>query len=451
MIYPFLKSITRLALKIYFKKIHVKGLENIPKEGPFLIVSNHPSSFLDPINIALFVKHRISFLAKGEMFKNKIIASILRRLNILPIYRAQDDPSMLTKNQEVFKGCYKKLSDNGVILIFPEGTSESERKLRKIKTGAARIALGTVKENNYNLNVKILPVGLNYTKSSRFRSELSIQFGIPLESKDYIESYKKEEVIGVKKLTGDIEVGIKSLIVNIDKEEYNLLVERIESLYKNRLLKDNSFVIKDQFTKIEISQGIYDAIKHFQKTDIVLFHQMKTKIDDYFLNLKDMNLSDKAIEKGNQLGNLWFYFLKSLLILIIGFPVWLFGYINSFIPYKIPRLIALKITDSEAFYGALLMSIGTFSFVLFYALTTYLSWYFIHSIGFTICYCIALPLSGFFTIFYARIARRFYYNWQFISRFFSKQNLLVQLMSNRNSIIKELEVITDKFKSSNPS
>jgi 1-acyl-sn-glycerol-3-phosphate acyltransferase len=451
MIYTVLKSITRLALKVYFKKIHIKGLENIPDNGSFLIVANHPSSFLDPINIAVFVKHRISFLAKGAMFENKIVARILRRLNLLPIYRAQDNPAMLGKNQEVFKGCYKKLSDNGVIMIFPEGTSESERKLRKIKTGAARIALGTTKENNYNLNVKILPVGLNYTKSSRFRSELFIQFGVPLESNDYIEPYKKEEITGVKKLTNDIEQRIKNLIVNIDKEEYNLLVERIESLYKNRLLKDNASDKTDQFTEIEISQGIYLAIKHFQKTDTMLFHQMKTKIDDYFLNLKDMKLSDKAIEKGDQLGNLWYYFFKSLLILIIGFPIWLFGYINSFIPYKIPRLIALKITDSEAFYGALLMSIGTLSFVLFYALTTYITWIFTHSIGFTICYGFALPLSGFFTIFYARIARRFYHNWQLISRFFSKQNLLVQLMSNRNNIIKELEVIAEKFNNSNPS
>jgi glycerol-3-phosphate O-acyltransferase / dihydroxyacetone phosphate acyltransferase len=447
MIYTILKSIARLALKVYFKKIHIKGLENIPESGPFLIVANHPSSFLDPVSIAVLVKHRISFLAKAVMFENKIIAKILTNLNLVPIYRAQDDPKMLSKNEETFKGCYKKLSDKGVVMIFPEGTSESERRLRKIKTGTARIALGTAKENDFNLNVKILPVGLNYTKSSRFRSELFIQFGIPLESKYYMEEYQKQEIDTVKKLTDDIEKRIKNLIINIDKEEYDILVERIESLYKKRLLEENSIVSQDQFTKIEISQGIYEAINHFQKTDIDLFHQMKTRIDDYFLNLQLMNLSDKAIEKGDQLGNLWSYFFKSLLFLVLGFPVWIFGYLNSFIPYKIPRMIALKITDSEAFYGALLMSIGTFSFVIFYALTTFFSWYFVHSVWFTICYGIALPLSGFFTIFYARIARRFYYNWQLISRFFSKQKLLMQLLSDRNGIINELEIIKERYSS----
>ena len=247
-------------------------------------------------------------------------------------------------------------------------------------------------------------------------------------------------------LTNDIENNINKLIINIDKEEYDVLVERVESLYKSTLLKNLSSN-KSAFTSVQISKGIYEAIKHFQVNDKVLFHEMKTKIDDYFLNLKIMNLSDKTIENGSELGNLWHYFLKSFLLLIIGFPIWLFGYINSFIPYKLPRFIALKITDSKAFYGALLMALGTFSFIICYGFITLLAWYFTHSILFTLSYCLALPISGFFTIFYARIARRFYYNWQFTSRFFSKQQLLIQLMSDRNNIIQELEMIKEQFDS----
>ena len=445
MIYSFFKMLVRYALKVYFRKIHIEGTENIPSEGPFLIVANHPSSFLDPISIAVLVKQRISFLAGGFMFKNKIAAAILTRLNIVPIYRAQDNPNDLSKNKEVFRGCYEKLGNKGVIMIFPEGTSENERRLRKVKTGAARIALGTSKENNFNLNVKIIPVGLNYTKSSRFRSELFIQFGKPLETDNYIEEYKIDEFTIAKKLTDDIERSIKDLIIDIDKEEYDVLVKRVESLYKSKLI-ENSVYETETFPEIKISQRIYEAIKHFQKNDADLFHQIKTKIDDYFLNLESMSLSDKAIEKGGQLGNILQYFIKTIIILTAGFPLWLFGYINSFIPYRLPRFIALKITKSEAFYGALLMSLGTFSFVIFYSLITCLVWVFTHSPLLTTCYGIALPLTGFFTIFYTRIARRFYFNWQFISRFYSSQNLLVQLVSDRNNIIKDLEIIAEKFK-----
>jgi 1-acyl-sn-glycerol-3-phosphate acyltransferase len=79
------------------------------------------------------------------------------------------------KNDEMFKACFDKLENKGVILIFPEGTSKTERILRSIKTGAARIALGTSRNNDFNINVTILPVGLNYSNSSRFRSEMSVE------------------------------------------------------------------------------------------------------------------------------------------------------------------------------------------------------------------------------------------------------------------------------------
>ena len=445
MIYSFFKILIRYALKVYFRKIHIEGIEHIPKEGPFLIVANHPSSFLDPISIAVLVKQKISFLAGGFMFKNKIVASFLKGFNIVPIYRAQDNPNDLRKNKEVFRGCYDKLSKKGVIMIFPEGTSENERRLRKVKTGAARIALGTSKENDFNLNVKIVPVGLNYTKSSKFRGELFIQFGEPLETNNYIEEYKKDEFSAGKKLTDDIEKSIKNLIIDIDKEEYDNLVERVESLYKSKLIKISN-AENEPFPEVKVTQRIYEAIKYFQKNEIDLFHDMKAKIDDYFLNLKTMNLSDKAMEKGGQLGNILQYFTKSIIILILGFPIWLFGYLNSFIPYQVPRIVALKITDSDAFYGALLMSFGTLSFILFYSVNIYLVWFFTLSPILTIAYGIALPLSGFFTIFYARIARRFYYNWQFISRFYSSQNLMVQLVSDRNQITKELENIAEQYR-----
>jgi 1-acyl-sn-glycerol-3-phosphate acyltransferase len=55
---------------------------------------------------------------------------------------AQDDPRLMQQNDEIFSKCFEHLKNNGAILIFPEGISLTNRQLRKIKTGAARIALG---------------------------------------------------------------------------------------------------------------------------------------------------------------------------------------------------------------------------------------------------------------------------------------------------------------------
>lgn len=442
MIYNFLKNICKLALKIYFRKIHIEGKSKVPKEGPFLIVANHPSSFLDPINIAINVKPKISFLAKGVMFKNKIVASVLRGLNMIPIYRAQDDPKMVNKNVEVFKGCYKKLNNNGVIMIFPEGTSEMERRLRKIKTGAARIALGAEKENDYNLNLKIVPVGLNYTKLSRFRSEVFVNFGEPINVGDYFDAYKKDEIKTTKILTEKIETDIRSLMIAVDKEENDELVERIESIYKNTLnakKEDENEIINN----LKSSQKITEAVSYFQTKNPKLYNDTATKIDCYFLKLKRVKLSDKSLENHNS--KLFRKMLKSTLALVLGFPLWLFGIATSYIPYKLPRMVALKITDSEAFYGALLMSLGTFFFILFYSAEIFVFWYFIKIPILTITFGVLLVLSGFFTIYYARNARRLFFNLHL----YNKKHIAKKLLKERNQLINNFEKIRTLYLAEN--
>lgn len=429
----------RLALKVYFQKQHIKGLQNIPIEGPFLIVANHPSSFLDPISIAILVNKKISFLAKATMFSNKIAAKLLYKLNIVPIYRAQDNPNKLGNNKAVFKACFEKLSEKGVIMIFPEGTSENERRLRPIKTGAARIALGTAKENNYELNVKILPVGLNYTKSSKFRSELSIEFGTPIDTNDFIESFKENETLTAKKLTAIIENSIKELIINIDKEECNELIEKIEIIYKTEL-SPNSVL------PINISQEIVSGVQYFQGNHPSIFNDTKFRIDNYFEKLNQAQTTDKSIGQSDEKSSLIITALKSVLKLLLGFPLWLIGIIHSYIPYRLTRIIALKITKDEAFYGALLMSVGTLLFIFFYGLSIFLLWIIFRIPLLTLIHTISLPLIGFFTIYYARFARKFYYNWKFFSSAYSKQQFISELITERKNIIEDLDLMRKNLK-----
>lgn len=443
MVYSFLKTICKLILKVYFRNVHVEGIQHIPEQGPYLIVANHPSTFLDPISIAVHVKHKISFLAKGVLFQNKLVGALLKKLNMVPIYRAQDNPKMLNKNAEVFKSCYEKLNHKGVIMIFPEGTSEMERRLRKIKTGAARIALGAEKENAYSLGLKILPVGLNYTKSSRYRSEVFVNFGKAIDVKDYLDDYSKNEVNAAKNLSDKIEEELRSLIIAIDKEEHEELVERIESIYKNTLLEKEP---GNKISDVKSSQAIIEAIDYFQQNDSVLFDQTAKKIDDYYLKLNRLNLSNKTLEKSENKIQLVIDMMGSFFTLLLGFPIWLFGITASYIPYKLPRLIALKITsEDDAFYGGLLMSLGTFCFILFYGLEIFIFWWLTKTTVLTILFGILLVASGFFTIYYARNARRFYFNLKLVGKLLNKSQLTKDLIENRKELIAVLEKLREQY------
>lgn len=97
---------------------------------------------MDPIVLARLINRKIYFLGKGELFKGAIISWLRNSLNIIPVYRKQDNPSELNKNADTFRKCYEHLEKDGVILTFPEGVSITERKLKLIKGGASHIALG---------------------------------------------------------------------------------------------------------------------------------------------------------------------------------------------------------------------------------------------------------------------------------------------------------------------
>jgi glycerol-3-phosphate O-acyltransferase/dihydroxyacetone phosphate acyltransferase len=426
----------RLALKVYFKKITVKGSEYVPKEGPIIMVSNHPSGYFDPLCICAVLDPKISFLGKSTIFSTKLLSLIFENINIVPVYRVKDDPNNKGKNAEMFQACYNKLAKKGLILIFPEGTSKSDRRLGSIKTGAARIALGAAKVNGYAVKPKLLPVGLNYSNSSKFRSDLRVDFGSPLSSEAYFDTFKSDEVLAVKVLTTDIESSMKSLIINIDNSEYEELVLKIEKIINAKNAENN----------VSRSQSIYDAIIYYQKNNIALYEQTKHKIDDYFINLDEMGISDRSLRSISDIDNIWKYILKTLAYAFFGFPIWLFGVIHGYPPYIIAKSMTPKVTGRREFYGAVGMMIGMASFLVIYSIYLLISWLIFHSFVITITYFIVLPITAVFCLYYARMVRKLYHNLKTSSKMFSAQGVLVGLISDRNDILEELEEIGIDFR-----
>ena len=182
----------RTTVRIFFRSIIIRNQESIPEKGPLLVLANHPSTFLDPIVIASLLDRKVFFLAKGELFKSKFAKWFFPKLRMIPVYRKQDDPSQMSKNQDTFKKCFEHLEKGGAILMFPEGISITERKLRPIKTGAARIVLGAEANNDFSLNSSIVTIGLNYANPHRFNRDLFINIDNPIHVADYKKEYEAD-------------------------------------------------------------------------------------------------------------------------------------------------------------------------------------------------------------------------------------------------------------------
>ena len=95
-------ALLRFALRIYFRRIEVAGLEHVPSDTPVIFVLNHPNALVDPCFLLCLAPRRVSFLAKAPLFHMPVIGSLVRALDSLPVYRSQDEGSDTAKNHETF-------------------------------------------------------------------------------------------------------------------------------------------------------------------------------------------------------------------------------------------------------------------------------------------------------------------------------------------------------------
>src|SRR5919199_4131343 len=175
-----LVAVLRVALRVFFRRIEVVGGERVPRGGACVFVLNHPNALVDPVFILCHAPRRVSFLAKEPIFRIPVIGALARALDAIPVYRRQDEGADTSRNRETFRAARALLRGGGSIAVCPEGASHNDTKLRPLKTGAARIALGVAAEDP-SIDLNIVPAGLYYTSKTAFRSAALLHFGGPLK------------------------------------------------------------------------------------------------------------------------------------------------------------------------------------------------------------------------------------------------------------------------------
>lgn len=436
-----------VTVKVFFKSITVRNKELIPAKGPLMVLSNHPSTFMDPIVIGTVLNREVYFLAKGVLFNNGFTRWLLPKFNVIPIYRQKDDPTQMNKNKDSFIKCFEHLENNGVLLIFPEGTSITERKLRPIKTGAARIALGAEARNNFELDVNIITVGLNYANPHKFNRDLFINISKPLHTTPYKEHYQKDEYATVDELTENIRKKMETLIIAIEDDKTDKLVKNIELLYKYKLSKEQGIAPDDKEAEFTLTKGIVDAVRYYQETQPQYVETMNTRINEYLNTLKRIGINDTDIARNKTNNSFVVSNIKALLFIVLGFPVYLYGMLNNILSFEIPGRIARKASSSIEFVGAIGMVGGTFTFAIFYTIQIMVMWKFTHIAWLTVLYGISLPVTGFFAYWYYHTVNKIRTKWLLMMMFYKKSTFISNLIMEREQIIAEFDKIKNEYAS----
>lgn len=181
MLYSLIKIPARLAIHIYCRDIAINKKELLQHNGPLMLAVNHPNSFLDAIILCTLFNRPVYSLARGDAFKSSFAASILYKLKILPVYRVSEGAENLEENYKTFDDCKKIFRQNGIVLIFSEGRCINEWHLRPLKKGTARLAISSWQDG---IDLKVLPVGINYNSFRKFGKNIRLFFGEFITQKD---------------------------------------------------------------------------------------------------------------------------------------------------------------------------------------------------------------------------------------------------------------------------
>ncbi len=226
-------ALLRLAMRVYFRRVEVVGLEHVPWQSPVIFVLNHPNALVDPAFLLYLAPRRVSFLAKSTLFKMPVLGYFVRAMDCIPVYRHQDAGEDVSKNREMFMAARKLLASGGTIGICPEGVSHDEPRLRPIKTGAARIALAAVSTGEVR-ELKIVPAGLYYTSKTKFRSAVLLYFGKPLDVAPVkLDADGSPPRTAVKELSNRIESALREVMLDAEHEEALQTITRAERIFNS--------------------------------------------------------------------------------------------------------------------------------------------------------------------------------------------------------------------------
>ena len=181
MLYTLLKPPASIAFWMYCRQLRVNNKELFNSKGPLLLACNHPNSFLDAIVMASLFQRPVYSLARGDVFKNKTVAWILRSLKMLPVYRTSEGPENMEHNYRTFDACKEIFKKNGIVLIFSEGRCINEWHLRPLKKGTARLAISAWKDG---IDLTVLPIGINYHSFRSFGKNIHLYFGKGVSKND---------------------------------------------------------------------------------------------------------------------------------------------------------------------------------------------------------------------------------------------------------------------------
>jgi 1-acyl-sn-glycerol-3-phosphate acyltransferase len=313
LLYNLVKPLAKLGTKIFFRKIHCSNTHRIPKDKPMIIALNHPTGFMEPMLLAVLLSKPLYILVRGDVFRKPFYRKLLNNLNLVPIYRQRDDGLGAVKNNlATFSACFDSIKAGQVIMIFPEGRTILEKRLRPLQKGICRMAFGSIERYPELLqDLCIVPAGANFCDGTQARSRVMINFGEPLMVKDFISADGQQDS---QKLLDTLTVAMSEHLVLIDQETDDEWIEGLLTMHRSENPEPNFPVITTDEAPLraeKILAAKLSALPDEQKQKIA------SELKNYNAELKKQGLQDWAVANNRKRGQTPIFLLAILGLLTL--------------------------------------------------------------------------------------------------------------------------------------
>lgn len=260
--YGFYRVLAFFAMRLFYRRTYFKNIEGIPLGAGVILAPNHQSAFMDAFMVSVMTKAQNRYLVRADIFKKPIARKILTGMNMLPIYRLRDGIDSMERNEQIFRSSEDAVLRKEAMVIFPEGNQANQWKLRPLKKGYARIAVGALKRAEEPIDIYIVPTGINYYHFTSYRSQLVVEYGKPIRINEYKKELEENEAKTINELKSKLYGDMTQLLFHIkDNENYDAI-------------KEASFLLSSPKDELSVD---FERKKAF-------FHSINTSEDDKLLN-----------------------------------------------------------------------------------------------------------------------------------------------------------------------
>ena len=422
MVYRFLKIIIGLGIGLYYKEVRIKNPENAKHKGPLIVIANHPNTMMDAWIIGALFKRRIYFMAKATFFSSPLKRWLLGSIGLIPINRTSELKTKGVSNKSSFEMCYKILEEGNVLVIFPEGNSFLERKLRDLKSGTARIAIEVVNRAKIQNELKIIPVGLVYSRAEKFRSSVFANVGAPINPYQYSEEYEVSSVQASKELTEKFRNSLEELLVSSSSTANEIIVDNIIEVLSSKYTRSKGRGVEKNVIRIK---EINERINEIQKVAPSKLEEIGVLAEGINDKLKKLDIKPDFLDRSYRPRMFARQIVQSLLFLVIGLPLYLYGVVHNIFQYKFTDIIITKLVRDLEYYAPIAVLMGIVLYPLtYFGFVELVDYYLPMVFVVKLTYFASMPLLGLFAFSFHK----------YIGHISFKTNYLFLMKTERESI-----------------